>query len=52
MTPDEARAWTFDLPPLTQGEALEQIDEPAGVQVGDGTAPLIVVPRDEGVGGT
>ena len=30
VTPDEVRAAVLDLPPLTEGEAIEMIDEPAG----------------------
>ena len=29
-TEDEVRAAVLDLPPLTEGEAIEMIDEPAG----------------------
>ena len=50
MTPDEARAYVFDLPPLTQGEAIEEIDEPAGANMGapaDGGGGLVAVPRDD-----
>ena len=47
MTPDEARAWVFDLPPLTQGEALEAIDVPAGAGPTAAAPALVAVPRDE-----
>lgn len=30
MSQDEYRAYVFDLPPLSEGEALDLIDEPAG----------------------
>lgn len=49
MTPDEARAWAFDLPPLTRGEALEEIDVPAGASPAATEPALVAVPRDEGV---
>jgi HK97 family phage portal protein len=47
LTADEARAWVFDLPPLSQGEAISDIDEPAGVAMGAEPAALVAVPRDE-----
>jgi HK97 family phage portal protein len=31
VTPDEVRAAVLDLPPLTEGEALDQIDEPGNL---------------------
>jgi HK97 family phage portal protein len=39
VTEDEVRAAVLDLPPLTQGEALELIDEPPGANVAMIEAP-------------
>lgn len=46
VTEAEFRAAVLDLPPLEMGEALEEIDEPAGAQGGAQTADLQVVPRE------
>ena len=46
VTADEVRAAVLDLPPLSQGEALELIDEPAG----SGSSELVPAPTLEVVG--
>jgi HK97 family phage portal protein len=45
VTEDEVRAAVLDLPPLAQGEALDQIDEPAGAQTSIGSEPEVVTPE-------
>ena len=48
MSPDEYRAYVFDLPPLSEGDALDLIDEPPGAQtslaeVAEPTGPQLEV---------
>ena len=38
LTPDEGRAMLWDLPPLSEGEAIEIVDEPPGAKKSELTA--------------
>lgn len=44
MSVDEYRAYVFDLPPLSEGEALDLIDEPPGAQASPGDAAVPTIP--------
>jgi HK97 family phage portal protein len=50
VTIDEVRAAVLDLPPLSEGEALAMIDEPAAGQASEGSAPVVPMPALEVVG--
>jgi len=44
VTVDETRAAVLDLPPLTEGEALELIDEPPGANASGPAPPDLPAP--------
>jgi len=46
MTLDEYRAWVFNLPPLSEGEAVPMIEEPPGAKTSDLTAPDTAPPLE------
>jgi portal protein len=53
VTVDELRAAVLDLPPLSQGEAIAELDEPAGAGPSVvGTETVVAVPRPDDAGAT